>query len=64
MRLTEEQQLNAEYNRGKHDGYIEGYKHAVWLFAWWKDGVQYVGSGKRTLKEASEDAEDQWTDYH
>lgn len=29
-----------------------GMKHGIWLFAWWKDGVQYVGTSGRTLQEA------------
>lgn len=29
-----------------------GLKHGIWLFAWWKNGVQYVGTGGRTLQEA------------
>jgi len=29
-----------------------GMQQGIWLFAWWKDGVQYVGVSGRTLKEA------------
>lgn len=29
-----------------------GLKEGIWLFAWWKDGVQYVGTSGRTLEEA------------
>ena len=29
-----------------------GLKHGIWLFAWWKDGVQYVGTSGRTLEQA------------
>ena len=28
-----------------------GMKRGVWLFAWWKDGVQYVGTSGKTLAE-------------
>lgn len=36
-----------------YDGIIEGLSR----YAWWKDGVQYVGTGGRTLKEAIADVE-------
>ena len=29
-----------------------GLKEGIWLFAWWKDGVQYVGTSGKTLEEA------------
>ena len=29
-----------------------GMQHGIWLFAWWKDGVQYVGTTGTTLKDA------------
>ena len=29
-----------------------GLKHGIWLFAWWKDGVQHVGTSGKTLQEA------------
>ena len=29
-----------------------GMKQGIWLFAWWKEGVQYVGTSGRTLEEA------------
>lgn len=32
--------------------YIAGYKHALWLWAWWKDGEQMVGTCGTTYKEA------------
>jgi len=35
--------------------YWDGYKTGIRLYAWWKDGVQYVGCGARTLKEALSD---------
>ena len=30
----------------------EGYKEGLTAYAWWKDGVQYVGTCGTTLKEA------------
>lgn len=40
--------LQSEYIRGKEDG--------IRLYAWWKDGIQYVGTTGWTLKEALEDS--------
>ena len=37
------EEINAYYN-GLGDG--------VYLYAWWKDGVQYVGTTGRTYKDA------------
>jgi len=43
MKLNTEAEIRAYYE-GKIDG--------VRLFAWWKDGEQYVGTCGNTLKEA------------
>ena len=37
-----------------HQGFVDGTKHGIEYYAWWKDGVQYVGSCGTTLKEALE----------
>lgn len=29
-----------------------GIGYGIWLFAWWKDGVQYVGTCGTTLEKA------------
>ncbi len=34
--------------------YIRGLKEGVRLYAWWKDGTQYVGNCGTTLKHALE----------
>ena len=34
--------------------YQVGYKDGLGAYAWWKDGVQYVGNCGTTLKEALE----------
>lgn len=39
------------------EGYIAGYKAALRTYAWWKEGVQYVGTCGRTLKQALTDIE-------
>ena len=38
---------------GKKVGLMEGVRR----FAWWKDGVQYVGTIGKTLKQALEEIE-------
>ena len=35
--------------------FLLGRKDGIWRFAWWKDGVQYVGSCGTTLKKALEE---------
>jgi len=39
--------------------FYQGLKHGVERYAWWKDGVQYVGCGVYTLKEALQDIKDE-----
>lgn len=34
--------------------YYEGMREALWRYAHWKDGVQYVGNMGTTLKEATD----------
>lgn len=36
-------------------GYETGYKAGLKAYAWWKDGVQYVGTCGKTLKQALEE---------
>jgi predicted transcriptional regulator len=38
------------------EAYVEGLKAGITLYAYWKDGVQYVGTSGKTLKEALERA--------
>jgi len=38
--------------------YREGYKAGLTAYAWWKDGVQYVGSCGTTLKDAMKELPD------
>lgn len=35
--------------------YVLGVREGLGMFAWWKDGVQYVGTCGRTLKEVLEE---------
>lgn len=32
--------------------YYDGVKYGIYKYAWWKDGIQYVGTTGKTLKEA------------
>lgn len=41
--MTEKEELNA---------YYDGMREGVWKYAYWRDGVQYVGNMGTTLKEA------------
>lgn len=34
------------------EAYDKGLRDGIQMFAWWKDGVQYVGSCGTTLKDA------------
>lgn len=36
--------------------WLTGFREALKQYAWWKDGVQYVGTCGTTLKKALEDA--------
>ena len=38
----------------QQEAYLEGFIAGLELYAWWKDGVQYVGTCGTTLKEAVE----------
>lgn len=51
-----------EYGLLYEGGYIAGYLQALLDYAWWKDGVQYVGSGVKTLDNAREDARKNYID--
>jgi len=44
--------LATDVNRVAEIAFQEGYKAGLTAYAWWKDGVQYVGSCGTTLKEA------------
>lgn len=38
--------------RRQEQSYRDGYIHGLAAYAWWKDGVEYVGTTGTTLKEA------------
>lgn len=37
------------------DWYYLGVRQGIWTFSWMKDGVSYVGSGIKTMKQAYEE---------
>ncbi len=54
QRMTTIKKINEVERR---ESYKQGYLQALNDWAWWKDGVQYVGGGGNTLKQAQEDFE-------
>ncbi len=42
------------------DEYKQGFIDGLTCYAWWKDGVQYVGTTGKTLKEAIAEIEKSW----
>jgi hypothetical protein len=42
------------------DDYGQGFIDGITAYAWWKDGVQYVGTTGKTLKQAIETIELTW----
>lgn len=41
--------------------WIKGFKAALRVYAWWKDGVQYVGCGVYTLEQELAGVDAEWT---
>ena len=44
----------------KKDIYKQGYIDGLTAYAWWKNGVQYVGTSQTLLKEVVENLEGCW----
>jgi hypothetical protein len=45
------------------DAYKQGFIDGLACYAWWKDGIQFVGTTGMTLKEATKEVEKQWNYY-
>lgn len=43
------------YMTGYEQGRLAGLEEGIRLYAWWKNGVQYVGTSDKKLNEALED---------
>ena len=52
MDVEQIKSLATDVNRVADVAFQEGYKAGLTAYAWWKDGVQYVGTSGTTLKEA------------
>ncbi|KKN08275.1 hypothetical protein LCGC14_1058400 [marine sediment metagenome] len=56
MDVEETKQLATDINSAMqihaNERYKEGMREGLRMYAWWKDGVQYVGTCGKTLKEA------------
>lgn len=50
MTFTPEQDQYLQLQRTR--AYYQGLREGVELFAWWRDGTQYVGTAGLTLKQA------------
>ena len=50
--LHAKKQIGKIQEKEKHEEYTKGLKQGVWLYAWWKDGVQYVGTSGKTYIQA------------
>lgn len=44
--------LQAYVKQEKDKSYKEGLLQGIWLYSWWKEGVQYVGTSGKTYKQA------------
>ncbi len=44
----------SSFDKHFDDTYDDGFIDGLAAYAWWADGVQYVGTSGRTLKEAIE----------
>jgi len=56
-------EFDIEFERNKQelkDAYKQGFIDGMTCFAWWKDGVEYLGTSGTKLKDAIAVAETQW----
>ena len=56
-RLSEEERKADLANHYHLATYYDGCRHALHRFAWWKDGIEYVGSTGYTLSQAFADVD-------
>ena len=45
------------YLKAYEEGYLDGVREGIRRYAWWKDGIQYVGSCGGTLRDALQELE-------
>jgi len=53
--MVNEEDMKKLIKQAQAVGFHHGYISALRLFAWWKDGEQYVGCGNKTLGQAMEE---------
>lgn len=51
--------LAKEFAEARLRAYFRGIRDGVRRFAWWRDGVQYVGTTGRTLRQALDEVDTQ-----
>lgn len=56
------EQIAEEKRQVKTFWYRKGLREGLTRFAWWKDGVQYVGTCGTTLKQALEEVDREFLD--
>jgi len=58
--------MNREYWKDlygwRNPDFVEGIKAGIEAYAYWKDGVQYVGTTGQTLKDALEEVDEAFKD--
>jgi hypothetical protein len=58
-RVHDCQKLVQCVDEAKKGAYFDGLIEGMTRFAWWKDGVQYVGTCGKTLNQAIEEAKNE-----
>ena len=48
-------------NKAEINAFYDGLVEGVHMYAWWKDGVQYVGTTGKTYRQALADMEEERT---
>lgn len=46
-----------------NEAYFKGIREGLWRYAWYKDGVQYVGTCGTTLKQAQAKVDQEEKDW-
>ncbi len=50
--------------KGESKDFLRGYIAGLWLYAWWKDGVEYVGTSATLLKVTIKEAKKIWKEVN
>lgn len=60
--MNQDRENEIDPSRIEREAYRKGLIAGIARYAWWKDGVQYVGTTGRTLKLALAEAEAEFAD--